>query len=85
MIKDSLLTILSLFVYCGIYSFIGYFMFKNSLGGYSFFRTPGIALYEMFVLVTTSNYPNIMLPAYNENRWNCLYFVFFLVVGLYYL
>ena len=53
MTKNSMLTIISLFCYCAIYSFIGYFVYKNSLGGYSFFETPSIAFYEMFVLVTT--------------------------------
>lgn len=85
MTKNSLVTIISLFVYCAIYSFIGYFVYKNSLEGYSFFQTPSIAFYEMFVLVTTSNFPGIMLPAYNENRWNAIFFLVFLLIGLYFL
>lgn len=39
----------------------------------------------MFILLTTANFPNVMLPAYNTNRWACLYFIFFLMMGLYFL
>ena len=43
----------------------------------------GDSFFNMFVLMTTSNYPDIMLPAYGENR---LYFIFFgsyLIIGLF--
>ena len=36
----------------------------------------------MLVLMTTSNYPDIMLPAYQIYRGNCLYFIIYLVLGL---
>jgi len=37
----------------------------------------------MLVLMTTSNYPDIMLAAYEINRWNCVYFISYLVIGLF--
>jgi len=37
----------------------------------------------MFVLLTTSNFPDVMLPAYGKNRLDCLFFIFYLVVGLF--
>ena len=39
----------------------------------------------MFILLTTANFPNVMLPAYNANRWACLYFISFLTFGLFFL
>lgn len=39
--------------------------------------------FNLYVLVTTANNPDITMPAYNTNRWYALYFVLFLVVNLY--
>lgn len=35
--------------------------------------------------MTTANFPDIMLPAYNANRYNCITFIVFLIFGLYFL
>jgi hypothetical protein len=43
------------------------------------------AYYRLLILLTTANFPDIMLPAYEQNFWNCLLFISFLVVGLYFL
>lgn len=40
-------------------------------------------LYQLIVLLTTCNFPDVMLPAYNVNFWNSLYFILFLSMGLY--
>ena len=37
----------------------------------------------MLVLMTTSNYPDVMLPAYQINRKDCLFFLIYLVIGLF--
>jgi hypothetical protein len=37
----------------------------------------------MFVLLTTSNFPNVMLPSYNEKRIYSVYFVTYLIIGLF--
>lgn len=39
----------------------------------------------MFICLTTSNFPDVMLPAYNANRWYVLYFISYLTLGLYFL
>jgi two pore calcium channel protein len=39
----------------------------------------------MFILFTTANFPDVMLPAYYQNRWAAMYFVFFLLVSIYFL
>lgn len=64
LISDSRAIIASIFGFVAVYSFLGYFIFKNSLEGYSFFSSPGVGLYELFITFTTSNFPNVMLPAY---------------------
>ena len=37
----------------------------------------------MLVLLTTSNYPDVMLPAYQRDRSSCLFFIIYLIVGLF--
>lgn len=37
----------------------------------------------MLILLTTANFPDIMLPAYNVSYFWSIYFVSFLILGLY--
>lgn len=37
----------------------------------------------MLICLTTANFPDVMLPAYNSHRYNCLFFIFYLMIGLY--
>jgi len=37
----------------------------------------------MLVLMTTSNFPDVMLPAYQISRLNALFFIIYLLLGLF--
>jgi hypothetical protein len=39
----------------------------------------------MLVLLTTSNFPDIMLPAYEKNKFTGLFFISYLIIGLFFL
>lgn len=39
----------------------------------------------MLVLITTANFPDIMLPSYDRHSLAALFFVMYLVIGLYFL
>ena len=39
----------------------------------------------MLVLITTANFPDIMLPSYDRHSLAALFFVVYLVIGLYFL
>lgn len=39
----------------------------------------------MLVLLTTANFPDIMLPAYYRNYWNALFFIGYMCFGLFFL
>jgi hypothetical protein len=49
------------------------------------FPTVEAAYYNMVILLTTANFPDVMLPAYNAYRFNASFFIVFLVFGLYFL
>lgn len=40
-------------------------------------------LWSMYVLVTTSNNPDVMMPAYDANGWFALFFIIYLILNLY--
>ena len=37
----------------------------------------------MTILITTANFPDVMLPSYKKNYWSWVFFVSFLIGGLY--
>ncbi|XP_042904115.1 two pore calcium channel protein 1 isoform X2 [Parasteatoda tepidariorum] len=39
--------------------------------------------FKLYVLVTTANNPDIMMPAYDSNRWFALFFIAYLIICLY--
>jgi hypothetical protein len=41
------------------------------------------AMMQLFICLTTANYPDISLPALAVSRWYSLFFVIFLIIGLY--
>lgn len=48
-----------------------------------YFKNLSEAFMSMLILLTTANNPDIMMPAYNQNRLYSIYFVLFLTIGLY--
>ncbi|GFQ78929.1 two pore calcium channel protein 1 [Trichonephila clavata] len=39
--------------------------------------------FQLYVLVTTANNPDIMMPAYDSNRWYALFFIAYIIICLY--
>ena len=70
-------------IYVGFFSWMGGRLFQGTIEGVSTFSTPSDAYYFMFVCLTTSNFPDVMLPAYQMNRISCVFFIFFISVGLF--
>jgi two pore calcium channel protein len=84
-LKDSLIVLLIIFSFIFFFAFSGFFLFQGSLEGVTTFPDIGQSYYNMLILLTTANFPNVMLPAYNSARANSIFFLVFLVFGLYFL
>lgn len=65
-------------------SWLGYVTFEDTLQGKTIFSSYGATLYQMFVLFTTSNNPDVWIPAYKSSRWSCLFFVVYVLLGVYF-
>ncbi|XP_057527340.1 two pore calcium channel protein 1 [Amaranthus tricolor] len=65
-------------------SWIAYVMFEDTQQGALLFTSYGSTLYQMFVLFTTSNNPDVWIPAYKVSRWYSLFFVLYILLGVYF-
>ncbi|GER42417.1 two pore calcium channel protein 1 [Striga asiatica] len=65
-------------------SWLAYVIFEDTVQGRTLFTSYGETLYQMFVLFTTSNNPDVWIPAYKASRWYCLFFVLYVLLGVYF-
>lgn len=63
-LKDTSIVLVIIFGYTIFSSLIAYFLFKYSMEGFTWFPTPTESFYQMLILLTTANFPDVMLPAY---------------------
>ncbi|XP_054749500.2 two pore channel protein 1-like [Lytechinus pictus] len=67
-----------------IFSILGFYIFVN-VEDDIYFQTLQDSFVNLFVLMTTANFPDVMMPAYNHNPWSAIFFIVFLVLELYFL
>ena len=84
-LKDSATILVAIFLFIAMYALIGHFLFRYSFEGYNYFGSISDANYNMLILMTTANFPDVMLQAYSKNYWVMLYFVSYLIIGLYFM
>jgi len=68
-----------------IFSWVGLVLFAGSAEGTLYFKDMQTSLWSMMVAITTTNFPDLMMPAYCNNRIYSLFFVVFYLVGLFFL
>ena len=64
---------------------MGTIIFANTSEGNEYFPNLLSAIINMLILMTTANFPDIMLPAYEENRLYSTFFIIYLLLGLFFL
>ncbi|KAM4576814.1 two pore channel protein 1 isoform 1-T1 [Odontesthes bonariensis] len=77
---DILLLLLFFMV---IFAILGFCLFSTNTAD-PYFRTLENSLVSLFVLLTTANFPDVMMPAYSKNRWSCVFFIVYLSIELYF-
>ena len=67
------------------FSWTGMILFNDSVEGELYFSSLSDSCWYMLILLTTANYPDVMMPAYAESRWYCIFFILYLLLGLFFL
>ena len=80
---DSAIMVLFIISFIILFSWIGQRLFLGTMEGAMHFPTIGESLWSMLVCLTTSNFPDVMLPGYMANRFYCILFLVYMVMGLF--
>lgn len=70
------------------YSWVGILVYTSRTArsqGRLYFTNWGETAWQLFVCLTTANYPDVMMPAYTDSRASFAYFFVFLCLGMFFL
>ena len=70
-------------LYVFYFAWMGNRLFAGTIEGVENFADLNDSFFYMFVLLTTSNYPDVMLPSYAQQRRYSIFFITYLVIGLF--
>ena len=83
--KASVTILITVFAWTFIYSIVGYYLYAYTFEGLMAFGDFTQSYVSLLTLLTTANFPDVMLPAYQKNYFSMIFFVSFLLVGLFFL
>ena len=84
-LRDSFAILATIFTYILLFVLTVYYFYRSSFEGFQNFGTIRDAYKNMTILFTTANFPDVFLPAMNINFFNAFLFMFFMLMGLYFL
>ena len=70
-----------------IFSVLGFYLFgpTETKEGSPYFETFLLSFINLFVLLTTANYPDVMMPSYSDHSFAFIFFFAYLMISLYFL
>ncbi|KAJ1092402.1 hypothetical protein NDU88_005512 [Pleurodeles waltl] len=78
---DILLLLLFFMV---IFAILGFYLFSPNPAD-PYFNTLENSMVNLFVLLTTANFPDVMMPSYSRSSWSCVFFIVYLSIELYFI
>ena len=85
-IKASAAIMALIFAYLIVMALLGYTLFGGNVTYYDpadYFADIPTTIFNVYVLFTTSNFPDILFPFWKIHNFSAVYFVGFLLIGLY--
>jgi two pore calcium channel protein 3 len=86
-LPDIISVLILLLLAIALFSLLGYMLFKDrNLHDYKnrpYFNSYLDTYFNLYVLVTSANSPDIMMPAYNSSGWYALFFIIFTIICMY--
>ena len=83
--KDSVMILISIIITILYFAAFGMYMYQGTFEGYTTFDTLGDGYYNLLLLITTTNFPDVMLYAYNVSWANSIFFIIYLLLGWFFL
>lgn len=74
-----------LFFVVSFYAWMGVVLFYDSDEGRDNFSNIVEAMWTLWICVTTANYPDVMMPSYNDSRTTAIFFVSFMIIAFFFL
>lgn len=81
--KGSFTMVIFIVAFVYFFSYAGIELFAGSVEGGQTFTGMRQAYDTLFITITTSNYPNVMLPSYGANRLTSFFFLIYMTLGLF--
>lgn len=82
---DSKEIVLMIIAYVILFGWLGYRLFRGTQEGEAYFPTLAEGIWSLMILLTTANFPDVMLPAYSDNKAYSIFFIVYLIIGLFFL
>ena len=84
-IKDSFVTLIFIFACVFYASLFAAFAFYSTFQGVAYSSTLGESYWNFIIMMTTENYPDIMLTAYYSSTISSIFFLAFIILIVFYL
>ena len=85
LMKELSIILVAIFTFVMLSSFCAYIIFKSTYEGSSVCPSPNACYYQMMILLTTANFPDVMLPGYDVSYFSSFFFIVYFIFAFYFL